>query len=136
MTANAGNTTTEVKISWHVAIDMDDPSPKALDYIQNVLMIFNNIVKQALRNKKYEQVGRLPKFFLAQDKINIDRHNLWAWPGYEVGVKLSTQGIFFNVDSCTKFINKTTVQQQCEDMSYDGFSDKEIAAKFDSSNTE
>lgn len=54
LTANAGQATTEVKISWHVSIDMDDPSQKALDYIQNVLMIFNNIVKQALKNKKYE----------------------------------------------------------------------------------
>jgi hypothetical protein len=39
-----------------------------------VLQIFSNIIKRAMKQKKYEQVGRLPKFFLADDKIAIDRH--------------------------------------------------------------
>ena len=86
-----------------------------MSYIQNVLQIFNNIVKRALKQKKYEQVGRLPKFFLAEDKIDIPRYNLYAWPGYEISVKLSTQGIFLNVDSCTKFVNRVSVYDQCED---------------------
>ena len=90
LTANAGGRNCEVKIAWHVSIDMDDPSMQAQPYIQNVLMIYNNIAKQALKQKKYEQVGRFPKFFLAEDKIEISRYNLYAWPGYEISVKLST----------------------------------------------
>ena len=106
---------TEVRINHHAAIDMDDPSPQAREYLPNMLMIFNNIVKLALRQKKYEQVGRFPKFFLAEDKIEIRQHRLFAWPGYEVAVKLSTQGIFLNVESCTKFVQMTSVLEQIAD---------------------
>lgn len=72
--ANFGGKQTEVRINHHAEIDMDDPSPQAREYLPNVLMIFNNIVKHALRQKKYEQVGRFPKFFLAEDKIEIRQH--------------------------------------------------------------
>jgi len=83
--------------------------------MQDVLTIFNKIVKAALKLKKYEQVGRLPKFFNAEEKIDIPRFQLVAWPGYEVKTVLTTQGVFFNVESCTKFVNQITILKMLKD---------------------
>ena len=44
-------------------------------------------MRQALREKKYNQVGRFPKFFNAKDQIEINKHQLLACPGYEVASK-------------------------------------------------
>ena len=78
----------------------------------------------------------LPKFFLAQDNIDIDRFNLKAWPGYEVAAKCSIQGIFFNVDSCTKFMQKDTILTQFKNEMEYGMRESDFFGKYDSSNTE
>lgn len=100
----------------------------------NILQCFNIVVKQALREKKYEQVGRLPKFFLAEDKIDIRQFNLNAWPGYEVTSKLSTQGVFLNIDSCTKFVNMVTILDLYKGKLDEGYSQDEIFGRYNSSN--
>lgn len=56
-------------------IDLDDLESLAAtdkNYMADVLTIFNKIVKAALKQKKYEQVGRFPKFFNASEKIEIN----------------------------------------------------------------
>ena len=92
-------------------IDLDEISDEARrsDNMGMLLNVFNNLVKQALREKKYEQIGRFPKFFLAADRIPIPQFKLYAWPGYELTTKATVQGIFLNVESCTKFVNQTSV---------------------------
>lgn len=105
---NMGGTLVQLKVTPKLEIDLDDLSALAAQsraYMADVLTIFNKIVKMALKQKKYEQVGRFPKFFNASEKIDINQFKLVAWPGYEVVTKLSTQGVFFNVESCTKFVN-------------------------------
>lgn len=37
-----------------------------------VLLYFNMVVKHALRQKDYEQVGRFPKFFHARDQVRVE----------------------------------------------------------------
>jgi hypothetical protein len=34
------------------------------------------------------------------------------WPGYLTTSRLLADGIFLNIDTCTKFINKVTVLEQ------------------------
>lgn len=53
-----------------------------------------------------------------KDKIEVmpANFNLQAWPGYQVETKLTTQGIFLNIDSCTKFVNKISI---LEDFNYE-----------------
>ena len=63
------------------------------------------MIKNALREKKYNQVGRFPKFFNAADQLEIKEFKLLAWPGYVITSKLCVQGIFLNIESCTKFVN-------------------------------
>ena len=104
--------------------------------MQQILYYFNNIVKQALRQKKYNQIGRFPKFFHLDDKQRINQHRLDAWPGYECQSMLSTQGIFMNIDCCTKFINQTTIYELVNGMFDDGHDDKEIKGMYDSSDTD
>jgi hypothetical protein len=83
--------------------------------MQQVLQCFNIVVKHALKHKDYQQVGRFPKFFLANDQrsvTNIDQPKLKYWPGYELTSKATRSGIFLNIDSCTKFIMQDTILEQ------------------------
>jgi len=100
----------------------------------DVQNIFNTILKASLRQKKYNQIGRLPKFFNALDKISIDQFRLNAWPGYEVKTVLSTQGVFMNIESCTKFVNQESVLKNFQGfMQYNG-NPKGFYEDFNSSN--
>lgn len=96
-----------------ITINLNDLTDDAKLYMNSILQYFNIVIKEAMRNKKYEQIGRLPKFFLALDQIIVQEiENLKAWPGYEITTKQCTQGIFLNVDSCTKFVQMETVLEQ------------------------
>mmetsp|Transcript_34437 Transcript_34437/g.25529 ORF Transcript_34437/g.25529 Transcript_34437/m.25529 type:complete len:88 (+) Transcript_34437:306-569(+) len=68
------------------------------------------IVKKGLKRKKFNQIGRLPKFFLKDEKRTIPNEDLLeAWPGYEFNTKWYADGIYVNIDTCTKFINSYSV---------------------------
>jgi len=67
------------------------------------------MIKKALREQKYNQIGRFPKFFLAKEKQRVGNLDLMAWPGYELNSRLASQGYFINIDSCTKFVNTTSI---------------------------
>jgi len=77
------------------------------DYSDNVLIFLNCIVKAVLREEKYTQIGRLPKFFDPNDseKKSIPKHKLESWPGYLTTSRLLAEGFFLNIDTCTKFVN-------------------------------
>ena len=132
--ANAHGQTIEMEIEFMTQVDLDELKDSDKPHMSNILNCFNVVVKQALREKKYEQVGRLPKFFLAEDKIDIRNYNLNAWPGYEVTSKLATQGVFLNIDSCTKFVNMTTVLDMYSEKYNMGYTDAEIFDRYNSSN--
>ena len=71
-----------------INIDLNDLTNDAKDYMNSILQYFNIVIKKAMRNKKYEQIGRLPKFFLAKEQIIVEElKNLKAWPGYEITSK-------------------------------------------------
>ena len=74
----------EVQVTFHVRIDLDDLTEDVMPHLGHVLKFFDRVIKEALRQKKYEQIGRFPKFFLAEEKVPVDEFRLHAWPGYEV----------------------------------------------------
>ena len=104
-----GSETTALKIVYKMTIDLDELTSEARLELPKVLLIFNNIVKKALNQNEYKQIGRFPKFFRADDKININQHQLQAWPGYELSCKLTMQGVYLNIESCTKFVNQRSI---------------------------
>jgi hypothetical protein len=74
----------------------------------------NIVVKQVLRAQNFKQIGRLPKFFLENQKRPIPQYNLEMWPGYMATTRLLADGIFLNIDTCAKFINKTTILEMID----------------------
>lgn len=98
------------------------------------LQFLNIITKEILRAENFKQIGKLPKFFFANDKKEIPQHNLEMWPGYLTTNRLVADGIFLNVDTCAKFINKTTILDMINEWSDRGKSKHQIQEIFNSGN--
>lgn len=69
-----------------------------------MLNFLNILVKNAMNQSDYKQLGRLPKFFLEREKREISEYQLEMWPGYLSTTRLVRDGIFLNVDTVSKFI--------------------------------
>lgn len=52
------------------------------------------------------------------------------WPGYETCTKWYNDGIFLNVDTATKFINRRTILEDINDYKREGYSKAEIIALY------
>ena len=94
---------------WQSTLDLRDLGEKRTE--DKVLLNFLlTIIKAGLRRKRFNQIGRLPKFFLKEEKRSIPGEDLIeAWPGFEFNPKWYSDGIYVNIDTCTKFINKFSV---------------------------
>ena len=64
----------------------------------------------------------------------IPEYDLEMWPGYLSAARLLADGIFLNIDTCTKFINKTTVLEQIYQKLDRSYTKDQIAKIYDSSN--
>ena len=95
-----------------------------------LLAFMNIIVKRALEKEDFTQIGRLPKYFLPSERKTIQEYYLEVWPGFETQTKLYSDGIFLNVDTATKFINKETVLEQVREFQRKKYSKKEIEDMF------
>jgi len=62
------------------------------------------LIKKALYEHKFNQIGRLPRFFLPTERKSIPEFEIMMWPGYTMAVKQVTDGIFMNLDTATKFV--------------------------------
>lgn len=91
-----------------------------------ILNFLNILVKSGLQCKKFCQIGRLPKFFLPEEKRPVPNESLDMWPGYETCTKWYNDGIFLNVDTATKFINQRNILQDINDYLREGYKPKEI----------
>ena len=67
---------------------------------------------KTLIEHNYQQVGRLPRFFLTTERKEIPEFNLSMWPGYTASVKCLNDGVFLNMDTATKFINMIPVLER------------------------
>jgi hypothetical protein len=56
------------------------------------------------------------------------------WPGYMTTTRLLSDGIFMNIDTCAKFIQKTTILEQIDLWLSRGKNKAQIQEIFDSSN--
>jgi len=73
--------------------------PKVINYV-------STLVKRALYDEKFNQIGRLPKFFSNEGRVRIPKETIEAWTGYEFQVKCLNDGIFLRIDTCSKFVNQ------------------------------
>jgi len=89
------------------------------DWVQNgpaIQQFLNIVVKSALEQKKFKQIGRIPKFFFEGDKRDIPRHGLEMWPGYLATTRLTNDGVYLNIDTASKFVNKKTILQHIDEL--------------------
>lgn len=128
---------TSIKIIPKIAFSLDlelehDENKKNL-----INKFLNMILKELMRKKKFNQIGKLPKFFLTKEKKKIDDFNIEMWPGYEVQAKIYRGGVYLNSDTATKFVNRETFLHRLENMMYEEKKSKqELEAMYDSSNLE
>jgi hypothetical protein len=73
--------------------------PAIMDFITKV-------VKHSLSEQQYKQIGRLPKYYKADEQKPIDHFGLYVWPGYTCQVKCLNDGVFLNIDTNTKFLQQ------------------------------
>ena len=74
------------------------------------------IVKKALFDQKYDQIGRLPKFYCAEDRVRIPNERLEVWPGYVMSIKCLNDGIFLNIDATNKFVSRTSIHEKIKQL--------------------
>lgn len=67
---------------------------------------------------------------MPSEKKVIEEYYLEMWPGYETMTKNYCDGIFLNVDTATKFINKLTVLEEIDGMLDKRYSKSDIVAHF------
>ncbi len=91
------------------------------------------MVKSALLARDFNQIGKLPKYFLPREGKFIRDYNIEVWPGYLSTSRLLADGYFLNVDTCTKFINSETVYERIQ-FFRKTMSDDQIADRYNSSN--
>lgn len=74
-----------------------------------IMDFINKVVKHSLSEQQYKQIGRLPKYYKADEQKAIDQFGLYVWPGYTCAVKCLNDGVFLNIDTNTKFLQQQTV---------------------------
>ena len=105
---------------------------------KNIVDFVNKVTKRCLYEMEYKQIGNLPKFYnVARSQRIVEEYNLFVWSGYTCQVKLLNDGLFLNIDACSKFIQKMTVLERLKDLLERRYSKKEISEmltpKFDDS---
>lgn len=94
--------------------------------MDKILHFVLSIVKKTLLEQDYRQVGRLPRFYEAKEKREVPNENLIVWPGYECNVKCFNDGIFLNVDTVTRFLNRNSIYEKISLLRRDRYSSQEI----------
>jgi hypothetical protein len=103
------------------------------EYSSIILEFLNVVVKSALRARDFNQIGKLPKFFLPKEGKLVKDFNIEVWPGYLSTSRLLADGFFLNIDTCTKFINSESVLDKIQFLKKTK-TDAQIASLYDSSN--
>lgn len=99
----------ELTLRFKKSFTINEQNADDKPYLDRMVNFVQVMFKKVLYEHKFKQIGRLPRFFLASDMRPIKQHNLEMWPGYISQVKSLTDGIFLNIDCCTKFISSTSV---------------------------
>ncbi len=67
---------------------------------------------------------------MAEEKEKVPNEELDMWPGYETCTKWYNDGIFLNVDTATKFINRRTVLEDLNSYRKENWSREEMRNLF------
>lgn len=136
MPSAANGQPVEITITHKCAFSLDQSRMimKQQDVAHKVLQFLNVLIKSVLRAQDFKQIGKLPKYFQQNERVDIRAHNLEMWPGYLTQSRLLADGIFLNVDTAARFIQKTSILDWIKVQQENGRSQKQIAAIYDSSN--
>lgn len=122
----ANGQTHEIIVEADTKFSLDEVTKGQNGKMTLLLAFISILVKRALEKEDFTQIGRLPKYFLPSEKSSIPEYLLEVWPGYETQTKLYSDGIFLNVDTATKFINKVTVLDEINALLDKRYTKKEI----------
>jgi hypothetical protein len=64
------------------SFDLEEVTSTSSDKHNLAVHFINLIIKKALRNMELKQIGRMPKFFMPEQKKSIEKHCLDMWPGF------------------------------------------------------
>lgn len=126
----------ELTFRFRTAFTINEQSAELRPYMERVLNFIQVVVKRVLYDKKFKQIGRLPRFFLPDDKVDIPKYHLEMWPGYMTQVKSLHDGIFLNVDCATKFIESRSILDLISDLYKDRYTKNDIREYFIPKNQE
>ncbi|XP_016658527.1 piwi-like protein Siwi isoform X1 [Acyrthosiphon pisum] len=71
------------------------------------IQIFNLLIRKALMNLDLSLVGR--NYYDDKAKINIPKHRLQLWPGYETTIAMCDSGLLLRSEISTKIMREETV---------------------------
>lgn len=118
-----------ITITYATSFCIDDASEIMNKKEEGFYSFMQGIVRKSLSENDYKQIGRLPKFFNTSEKKDIDKFNLVVWPGYTCQVKPLNDGLFFNADTCTKFLQRRTILQLITELKQLKLSNSDISKK-------
>lgn len=61
-----------VSMTYRESFSLDEQMPEQRKHMDKLLNYVLTIVKKALFEERYNQIGRLPKFFQSDDKVKIN----------------------------------------------------------------
>ena len=75
MNVLAGGMQTSIGLTFRKAINLNKPEIEDFEFIKSVEEYLRKVMKYFLESVKYDQVGRLPKFFHIKDKKLLEQLN-------------------------------------------------------------
>lgn len=94
---------------------LDNNTAKSV-HSQLMNTILNNLVKQALRQTKYRQIGKRPQFFDVDNETHLAEAGIRMWSGFKVTSGLTETGITMGIDSVFKFLTTKTVLERIREL--------------------
>ncbi|XP_060874625.1 piwi-like protein Siwi [Metopolophium dirhodum] len=92
------------------------------------IQIFNLLIRKALMNLNLSLVGR--NYYDEKAKINIPKHRLQLWPGYETTIGMYDSGLLLRSEISTKIMREETVLDFLKDCADNRNRDPQWMVKF------
>lgn len=77
--------------------------------------LINNILKKALQDSTYKQIGKLPRFFNLKKQMEVDG-GLIAYPGFKASTYKCTNSTTIVIDNLYKFITSNTCLEKINEI--------------------
>jgi len=119
-----------ISLTYHSVVSFDQPQ----EISPIVMQFLRQVTKEAMRQRGFLQVGKVPRFFNTQQLVPVAQEKLKAWPGFLLDLNL-LQDVNYtvNVDTCTKFVRSESVNDMINEQWESGLDEDEIAKPFNSS---